>query len=246
MKKIIMAAMFVAASGAACADEIKVIVANALKDAYAELAADFEKTTGHKVTTTYSGTVASAKRVASGEAFDIVIIGSDAIDQLIKAGHVAAGSRSDIARSGVGVAVRNGLPKPDVSSADALKATVLNAQSLAFSAGPSGEYVERLLKQLGVFDQIAGKTSRPSSGAEVAGLLIKGEAAFGFGQVSEFLNVAGLTDLGPLPAQLQNYTIYSAGLPTAAATKDAPKAFVTFMKRQEAAPAYNKIGMDPG
>ena len=220
---VITAAFLVLAAGTAHADEIKVIVANALKDAYAQLATDFEKATGHKITTTYSGTVASAKRVSSGEAFDIVIIGSDAIDQLMKAGHVAQGSRADIAKSGVGVAVRNGLPKPDVSSADNLKATVLAAQSVAFSAGPSGEYVERLLKQLGIFDQTAAKTKRPSSGAEVAGLLIKGEVDFGFGQVSEFLNVAGLTDLGPLPAQLQNYTIYSSALLPAAASKDAPR-----------------------
>lgn len=228
------------------AAEIKVIVANAIKEAYEPLVASFEKASGHKVLTTFSGTEATFRRVSGGEVFDIVLIGSEAIDRLIGAGKLAKGSRVDIARSGVGVAVRSGLPKPNIASGEALKAAVLNANSVAYSAGPSGEYVAELLKKLGVADQISTKVKRPSSGAEVAGLLVKGEVDFGFGQVSEFLNVKGLTDLGPLPPEIQHVTIYAAAGHIAASSQDAAHAFLKHLTQPAATPIFRQIGMDPG
>lgn len=226
--------------------EIKVIAANALKDGYTQLVASFEKSSGHKVVTTWTGTVNATKRVGGGEIYDLVIIGSDNIDQLIAAGKLVAGSRTDFAKTGVGLAVRAGLPKPDVSTRDAVRAAALNAKSIAYSAGPSGAYIVELLKKMGIAEQIAARVKQPSSGAEVAALLARGEVDFGFAQVSEFLNVPGLVNLGPLPADIQNFTIYAIGLHTAAPAPDAAKELVRHLTAPEAVPAIKKMGMEPG
>ena len=226
-------------------DEIKVIAANALKDGYGELVAAFEKSSGHKVVTTWAGTINATKRVSDGEVYDLVIIGSSNIDQLIAAGKLAAGSRADFAKTGIGIAVRAGLPKPDVSSSDAVKAAVLAAKSIVYSAGPSGAYVGELIKKMGIAEQVAFKVKQPSSGAEVAAILARGEADFGFAQISEFLNVPGLIDLGPLPTSIQNFTIYAVGLHVAAPAPEAAKALVEHLRAPEAAPAIRKMGMEP-
>lgn len=228
------------------AADVKVIAANALKDGYSELVTAFEKSTGHKVVTTWAGTVNATKRVSDGEVYDLVIIASSNIDQLITSGKLVTGSRADFAKTGVGIAVRAGIPKPDVATSDAIKAAVLAAKSIAYSAGPSGAYVDELLKKMGVAEQVGPKVKRPSSGAEVAALLTRGDADFGFAQVSEFLNVPGLVDLGPLPASIQNFTIYAAGLHVAAPSPDAAKALVKFLKAPDALPAIKKMGMEPG
>ena len=217
-------------ASAATAAEIKVIAANALKDGYAELVSAFEKSSGHKIVTTWSGTVNAAKRVNDGEVYDLVIIGSDSIDQLIKTGKLAADSRADFAKTGVAIAVRAGLPKPNISTADEVKEAVVAANSIAYSAGPSGAYVADLLKRMGVADQIASKVKQPSSGAEVAAIVARGDADLAFAQVSEFLNVPGLVNLGPLPASIQNYTIYAAGLHASSPSPDAAKALVKHLK----------------
>jgi molybdate transport system substrate-binding protein len=245
-KRLLLAAATLAVASTAHAAEIKVIAANALKEGYAELVSAFERSSGHKVVTTWAGTVNATKRVSDGEIFDLVIIGSDNIDQLIKAGKLVAGSRADFAKTGVATAVRAGRPKPDVSTADGVKAAVLAAKSVAYSAGPSGAYVGELLKKMGIGEQIAPKIKQPSSGAEVAAILARGEADFGFAQVSEFINVPGLVNLGPLPASIQNYTIYAAGLHAAAPLPDAAKALVKHLKAPEAATAIRKMGMEPG
>ena len=240
---LLVAASFQASAHAA---EIKVIAANALKEGYAELVASFEKASGHKVNTTWSGTVNATKRVSDGEVYDLVIIGSSNIDQLIAARKLAAGSRADFAKSGVGIAIRAGLSKPDVSTSDAVKAVLLAAKSIAYSAGPSGAYAEQLIKKMGIAEQVAAKIKQPSSGAEVASMLARGDADLGLAQVSEFLNVPGLIDLGPLPASIQNFTIYAIGLHAAAPSADAAKALVEHLKAPEAAPAIRKMGMEPG
>ena len=233
-------------SPAAEAAEIKVIAANAVKDGYTEIVAAFEKSSGHKVITTWAGTVNTTKRVGDGEVFDLVIVGSPNIDQLISAGKLVAGSRVDFAKTGIGVAIRSGLPKPDISSSDAIRAAVLGANSIVYSAGPSGAHVRELLKKLGIAEQVASRVKQPSSGAEVATILARGEADFGFAQVSEFMNVTGLIDLGPLPASIQNFTIYAVGLHSEAASPDAAKALVRHLTAPEATNAIKKMGMEPG
>ena len=225
--------------------EVKVIAANALKDGYVELVSDFEKSSGHKIVTSWTGTVNATKRVSDGEVYDLVVIGSNNIDQLIGNGKLVSGSRVDFAKSGVGIAVRAGVPRPDVSTSDAIKAVVLAANSIVYSAGPSGAYVGELLKRWGIADQIASKVKRPSSGAEVAAILARGEADLGFAQVSEFLNVPGLIDLGPLPASIQNFTIYAIGLHAAAPAPDAATALVKHLTAPAAALAIKNMGMQP-
>jgi molybdate transport system substrate-binding protein len=228
------------------AAEIKVIVANALKEAYVDLVADFEKSSGHTVATTWSGTVNATKKVHAGEIYDLVIVGSDNVDQLVVTGKVVSGSRADFARTGIAAAVRSGLPKPDVSSETAVKESVLAAASIAYSAGPSGTYIAQLFKKMRILEQVAPRVKQSSSGAEVAAMIARGEVDFGFAQVSEFLNAPGLVNLGPLPASIQHYTTYAIGLHTSAPAPDAARLLIRHLMSPAAEPAIKKIGMEPG
>jgi molybdate transport system substrate-binding protein len=245
-KMLLAAGLFAFSTQSAWAAEIKVIAANAVRDGYSELVSAFEKSSGHKVVTIWAGTVNATKRVNDGEVCDLVLVGSDNIDQLIKSGKLAGGSRADFAKTGIGIAVRNGIPKPDVTTHDAVKAAALAATSIAYSAGPSGAYVGEMLKKLGIAEQVAGKVKQPSSGAEVAALVGRGEVDLAFAQISEFMNVPGVVELGPLPAGIQNDTIYAIGLHSAASAPDAAKALIQHLKAPLAAPAIRKMGMEPG
>jgi molybdate transport system substrate-binding protein len=159
---------------------------------------------------------------------------------------VISGSRADFAKSGVGIAVRTGLPKPDISSDEAVKRAVLAANSVAYSSGPSGFYVADLFKKMGITDQIKDKVRQPASGVQVGELVARGEADLGFQQISELLHVKGIDYVGPLPAEIQNVTVYSAGLHTATPAPDAARALVKFLIAPEAGPIIKKIGMEPG
>ena len=231
---------------AAYAAEVKVMAANALKPAILDLTSAFEKSSSHKVTVIWGGTEGIAKRVSGGEIVDIVIIAAPNIDKLISEGKLVAGGRADFAKSGVGVAVRTGLPKPDISTAEALKKAVLAAKSVAYSSGPSGFYIADLFKKLGIADQVKDKVKQPASGIQIAELVARGEADLGFQQVSELLHAKGIDYLGPLPADIQNTTVYTAGLHSAAPSPDAAKALVKFLTTPAAGPIIKKIGMEPG
>lgn len=231
-------------ASAARAAEIKLIAANALKESLVELLSAFEKSSGNKLTTYWSGTTAIAKRIRDGEAIDVVMIAGPDIDKLIAEGKLASGSRVDFAKSGVGIAVRAGLPKPDISSGDAVKNAVLAAKSVAYSSGPSGYYVAELFKKLGIADQVKDKIKQPASGVQISDLLARGEADLGFQQVSELLHRTGIDYVGPLPPDIQNITTYAAGLHPAA--PEAAKALVKFLASPSAAPVIRKIGMEPG
>jgi len=245
LAKFAATAIVIGASTAHAA-EVKVIAANAVKEAYLEIVSAFEKASGHKVTTIWTGTVNATKRVSDGEVVDIVIIDGSNIDKLILEGKLAAGSRADVAKSGVGVAVRAGLPKPDISSREAVKQAVLAAKSVAYSSGPSGFYLADLFEKMGIADQIKDKVKQPASGVQVAELVARGDADLGFQQVSELVHAKGVDYLGPLSADIQNIMIYAAGLHTAAPTPDAAKALVKFLTAPEAGPIIKKIGMEPG
>jgi len=244
IRAVIISLALMATAGHAA--EVKVIAANAVKEGYADIVAAFEKSSGHKVVTTWAGTVATEKRVSAGDVFDIVLVGSDAIDRLINDGKLSKGSRIDVAKTGIALAIRAGLPKPDVSTPDAIKAAVLSSNSIAYSAGPSGAYVSGLLKRWGISDQVAGRIKQPSSGAEVAQILARGEADLAFAQASEFLGVAGIQNLGPVPAAIQNFTVYSAAQHAMSTAPDAAAALLKALKSQESAPAIRKMGMEPG
>lgn len=241
---VLSAAMI--ATDAAQAAEVKVMAANAVKEAYLELVSAFEKSTGHKVTTVWGGTEGVTKRISGGEVVDIVIIAAPNIDKLVADGKLAPGSRVDFAKSGVGIAVRSGLDRPDITSAEAVKRAVLAAKSVAYSSGPSGFYVADLFRRMGITDQIRDKVRQPASGVQVGELLARGEADLGFQQVSELLHVQGIDYLGPLPPEIQKTTVYSAALHTAAPAPDAARALSKFLVSSQAGPIIKKIGMEPG
>ncbi len=241
-----VAAVMVIGTTTAYAEEIKVIASAAVKEVVLDLIPAFEKSSGHKVTTIWAGTETITKRISGGEVVDIVLIAAPNIDKLISEGRLVAGSRADVAKSGIGVAVRAGLPKPDISSGEAVKKAVLAAKSVAYSSGPSGFYLADLFKKMGIADQIKDKVKQTPSGVQVGEVVARGEADLGFQQVSELLHLKGIDYLGPLPADIQHITVFSAGLHTAATAPDAAKALIKFLTGPEAGLIIRKSGMEPG
>jgi molybdate transport system substrate-binding protein len=233
------------AASLAQAAEIKVIAANAVKGSVQAVTFHFEKTSGHNVTTIWGGTEAIARKIRNGEVFDVVIVAAPAIDELTQEGKIVQGSRTDFARSGVGVAVRTGLPRPDISSAQALRQAVLNANSVAYSSGPSGYYLADLFRKLGIADQIRDKVRQPGSGVQVGEIIARGEADLGFQQISELMHVKGIDYLGPLPAEIQHMTVYAAGLHSEASAPDAARALMRLLTAPESASVIRKTGMEP-
>ncbi len=241
-----VAVVMVIGATTAQAAEVKLIASAAVKEAVLNLLPTFEKASGHKVTIIWAGTEAITKRISGGEVADIVLIAAPNIDTLIAEGKLVAGSRAEVAKSGIGVAVRAGLPKPDISSGEAVKNAVLAAKSVAYSSGPSGIYLADLFKRMGIADQIKDKVTQTPSGVQVGEVVARGEADLGFQQVSELLHLKGIHYLGPLPADIQHITVFSAGLHRAAPEPDAAKALVKFLTAPEAGPIIRKTGMEPG
>jgi molybdate transport system substrate-binding protein len=241
-----VAALLVFDAATARADDVKVMASNAVKEVLLELLPVFEKSSGHKVTSIWAGTEAITRRMQGGEVADVVVIASPNIDRLITEGRLVARSRVDVAKSGVGVAVRAGLPKPDITSAEAVKRAVLAARSVAYSSGPSGFYVAELFKRMGIADQIEDNVKQTPSGVQVADLLARGEADLGFQQVSELLHAKGIEYLGPLPDDIQHITVFSAGVHTSAAAPAAAGDLLQFLTTPRADAAIRKTGMTPG
>jgi molybdate transport system substrate-binding protein len=214
----------------------------AFKEAYLELVPQFERSTGHRVATQWAPSAQMMSRLKSGEQVDLVILSAAAIDELVRFGVIA--TRIDFAKSGVGVAVRSGAPKPDISSGDALKRTVLGAKSIVYSTGPSGIYLAGLFQRMGIADQIKSKVKQVQ-GEPTGAVVARGEAEIGFQQVSELLPVAGIDLVGPLPPDVQEITVFSAGLHVAAKEPDAAKALVQFFKAPAAIPVIRQKGMEP-
>lgn len=242
-----LAAIVMAAGGPAVqAAEIRVMAANAVREPLLEIVAAFERSTGHTVRLTWSGTAGIVKRVADGERVDLVIVGSEAIDRLVSEGRLRAEGRADVAKSGVGIAVGPGLSKPDISSADAVKAAILQARSVAYSSGPSGIYMAELFKRLGVDEQVKAKLVRPPPSVQIGDLLARGEVELGFQQISDLLPVKGIQFVGPLPAAIQNMTVYRGALHPSAPSPEAAKALLDFVVTPASWPAIRKAGMEPG
>jgi molybdate transport system substrate-binding protein len=234
------------AAPAADAAEIKMIVSNAVKEAYLELVPAFEKASGHKVTIDWVGTNDVVRRIGGGEVADVAIASSPAIDGLIKQGKLVPGSRVDVARSTIGVALRPGAPRPDLSSGETLKASLLAAKSIIISSGPSGVYLADLFERMGIADRIKDKTRRLPPGASPGDAVARGEGDIGFTQVSELLPVKGIEYLGPLPADIQHVTTFSAALPGTARQPDAAKAMLEFLTAPASVPVLRKTGLEPG
>jgi predicted neuraminidase/ABC-type molybdate transport system substrate-binding protein len=245
---VVVAILLVAA--AAAADEIRVVTSGAFTAAYLELVPQFERASGHKVVTAFGASIGPApsaipNRLQRGEPIDVVILAASALDDLIKDGKVAAGSRVDLVRSSIGMAVRAGAPKPDISTLDAFKQTLLNAKSIGFSSSASGVYFfSELFPRLGITDAIRAKSRMVDSGP-VGALLTRGDVEIGFQQISELLPVAGIDYVGPLPSGAQRVTVFSAGLVAAAKSPAAAKALVDFLASPAAAGAIRKSGLEP-
>jgi molybdate transport system substrate-binding protein len=230
----------------ATATEIKVIGSPGFREAYTELVPAFEKSTGHRVSTIWGGVNEIANRVAGGETADIVILPVAQIDDLIAKGKLLAKSRVELAKSGVGVAVRIGAPKIDIRYGDAIKNALLAAKSISYSNGPSGAHMADLIKKWGIADQVKAKIVIAPPDTPVGVVLARGGADIGFQQVSELLHVKGIDYLGPLPADVQEITAFAAALHSMAKTPDAAAALVKYLSAPAAAPIIRKTGMEPG
>jgi molybdate transport system substrate-binding protein len=230
---------------AAQSAEITALSSGAVREIVTDLLPQFEKSSGHKVAVTWSGTAKIKQQIGGGETYDLVIVGAPVIDDFIKAGKVRPSSRVDLVRSGVGVAVKAGAPKPDISSAAAVKNTLLAAKSVAYSTGPSGVYVQALFEKLGIADQMKPKSKQTVSGTRVGEYLVRGEAELGFQQIAELIHEKGIDFLGPLPPEIQKITVFSSGIHTGAKQPDAAKAFQTFLAAPSSAAVVKKNGMEP-
>ncbi len=231
----------------ASASEIKVLSAGAFKSVVVAMLPDFEQRTGNKVIVENGTAGELAKRIEGGEAFDLVIAPSSVIGTLIEKGQVAVGSRHDLGRAGIGVMVKDGAPAPDVSSVDAFKKTILAAKTVAYidpsSGGSSGVYLTALFDKLGLAADVKPK-AKLKKGGYVGDLLVKGEAELGIHQISEILAVKGVTLVGPLPAEIQNYTVYSGGVSSAAKETAAAQALLTELTGAKAQGILRDKGME--
>jgi molybdate transport system substrate-binding protein len=236
--------------GAARADEIKVVTSGGFTAAYLELVPEYESATHNKLVTEFGpsmGTTHNAIpiRLERGEEIDVVIMAAPALADLIKQGKVRADSRVDLVRSYIGMAVKAGAPKPDISTVDALKRALLAAKSIAYSDSASGVYLStELFPKLGIADQIMSK-ARKIEADPVGGVVATGEFEIGFQQISELRPVKGIDIVGPLPPEAQRVTLFSAGIPTTAKHPEAARALIQWLASPAAYAAIRKSGLEP-
>lgn len=241
---VFAAAVLFVSSGASAVD-IAMLATGATKEIVLELIPQFEKSTGHKVIATWTGTAGIRKRIGDGEIYDLVIVGAPVIDSFIAQGKVAPGSRTELMKSAVGVAVRAGAPKPDIGSSEAVKTMLLGAKSIGYSTGPSGDHVVSLIGRFGITDQIRPKLKQVPTGTRMETIIATGEAEIGFQQINELIRAPGVDYVGPLPPDIQKITIYSAGIHANAKQPEAAKALVNALAAGDAAPVIKHHGMEP-
>lgn len=224
---------------------LKVISSMATRALLAELAAMWRARSPLELAIESVGGVDAARRVQGGEAVDLVVLASNAIDALIDGGHAVRGSRSDLVRSGVSVAVRAGAARPDIGSEDAVREAVLRARTLGYSTGPSGVQLAKLFERWGIDAQVRDRLVQAPPGVPVGELVARGEVELGFQQTSELLHVDGITVLGPLPPAIQIVTVFSAALATASTRADEVRELLAFWTSPATAEAKRRQGMDP-
>jgi molybdate transport system substrate-binding protein len=235
-----------AATFAVRADDLKVLTTGAMKPVLLEVAPGFQQDSKQIVSLDNDTAGALLKRIQAGAAFDVVVLTPVGIDELAKAGKISPGV--DLARVGIGVMVKAGAPRPDISTVDALKRTLLAAKSVAYidpaSGGSSGIYLARLWERLGIADALKPKT-KLKQGGSVADLIVSGDAEIGLQQASEIIASPGVTLIGQLPEQIQSYTVYSGAISTASHSPAAAAAFIAWLRRPAMTPILQAKGLLP-
>ncbi len=216
----------------------------ATRQLLAELVADYKKLANADIAIESVGGVDAAKRVQAGEAFDVVVLASDAIDKLIAAGHIDPTSKVNLVNSGVAVAVKAGTSLPDISSENAVKQAVLAAKTISYSTGPSGVALAKLFERWGIEQEIASRIVQAPPGVPVGSLVAKGEVELGFQQLSELIHLDGISIVGPLPPEIQITTTFSAGVCTVSTQADAVKAMLAYLTSPAAVAAKLRQGME--
>lgn len=234
----------------AAAAEIRVMTSGGLTAAYRALSPDFEKSSSHTLHTVQGASMGAApdaipQRLARGEPADVVLLAVDGLEALVAKGLAMPGSRVDIARSLIGMAVRAGAPKPDISTVDTFRQALLAARSVAYSASASGVYIEtEMYRRLGIHDEMMAKSRRILS-ERVGTVVARGEAEIGFQQVSELLPIQGIDYLGTIPEAVQQPTIFCAGIAAKSENPEAARALIRFLSSPEAAPVLVRTGLEP-
>jgi molybdate transport system substrate-binding protein len=223
---------------------LKLLSSMAAREVLAELIRGFTAQTGLPVTAEAAGGVEVVKRIQAGDAADIVVLADTAIDKLIAGGQLRAG-RVDLVKSGVAIAVRGGANRPDISTEAAVQAAVSAASSISYSTGPSGVYLEKLFQRWGIYEAIEPRIVVPPPGIPVGSLVASGQAALGFQQLSELLNVAGIDVLGPLPEAIQTITTFAAGISVRCEQPQLAAQLLDFMRAPAAAVVKQHYGLEP-
>jgi molybdate transport system substrate-binding protein len=249
-----LAALALSFAGMTQAAEVRVMISAGFYGVYAELGPAFERASGHKLVTTRGPSMGDSPeaiptRLTRGEEADVVILDGAAADELVKRGLARAGSKVELAKSMVGMVVREGAPKPDIASVDAFRKTLLAAKSIAYSDSGSGTYISTtMFPKLGIAGEVAGKSRKvrgPPSGEPVAAVVARGESEIGFQQVSELIHVSGVTYVGPIPAELQPGFSFAGAITTKAAEPEAAAALIRFLASSDGVPVITKAGLAP-
>jgi molybdate transport system substrate-binding protein len=252
-RAFLVALFLLAGNGNASAAEIRVMISAGFFRVYSELGPAFESATGHKLLTTRGPSIGDSPeaipaRLARGESADVVILDGGSADDLAKRG-LARAAKVELAKSQVGMVVKEGAPKPDISTVEAFRKVLLEAKSIAYSDSGSGTYLStKLFKQLGVADQVAGKSRKvrgPPSGEPVAAVVARGESEIGFQQVSELIHVAGVAFVGAIPAELQPGFSFAGAITSNAKEPEAAMALLRFLSSPDAAPVITRAGLAP-
>jgi molybdate transport system substrate-binding protein len=231
------------------AAEVKVLAARVLQTVLEEIAPQFERATGHKLVFVWGIGSEIAKKVMDGETGDVTVVTKAQIDDLVAKGKVVRGSEADVARSNMGVAVKAGAPKPDIKSVEAFKQALLAANSVAYTdpatGGTSGVHFVRVIERLGIADNVKAK-AKMSFGPHVGGAVAKGEAEIAVQQIPELMAIPGVDVVGPLPTELQNTLVVSAGVLAGSTQPDAGKALMNFLAAPSTVVVIKAKGLEPG
>jgi molybdate transport system substrate-binding protein len=239
-------AILLAHTKVAVADDVKVLSTFGMRQVLNEIAPQFERAAGHKLAIQYGSSAGLKRQIEGGETFDLAIITPPVIDDLTKRGKVAVGTSAVIARSGMGVAVRAGDPKPDISSVDAFRRALVNAKSISYTpGGTTGSHLGKVLTRLGIAEEVKAKTRPEPTAERIAQAVAQGEVELGFTAISTILATRGVALLGPFPPDLQDYIVYTAGVSAASKERESTKTLIDLLRTEGAISVMKATGLDP-